>query len=230
MNEPTPEPGPLLGPHEQAAFAQSVENVRRAGAMYLAGHRAEDAVIAFVANVQHGVDGLVAKARADGKRIDCEAGCSHCCKARVETSAPEVFAIVTEIDGRPTAERTELIAALERRVALPSQADATWATRSACPFLIDHLCSIYAVRPTACRKAHSTDVTRCASYAPFIPQDLALALGAQALIRGTTMAYADFGVDATGVELVGAVVAALHDPSMRRRWVEGESVFATGSI
>jgi hypothetical protein len=87
------------------------------------------------------------------------------------------------------------------------------------------LCSIYQVRPAACRKAHSSDVTECEAHAPVIPQDREIALRAEALIIGTSGAYRQRGFDASSYELVRAVLIALRDPSAQARWYRGEPVF-----
>jgi hypothetical protein len=100
-----------------------------------------------------------------------------------------------------------------------------WNTRKACPFLIDGLCSIYEVRPTACRKAHSLDVTSCATASPTIPQNLRMALHAEALALGTANAYGDRRLDAAKHEFIAAVIVALKDPSTETRWFAGEHVF-----
>ena len=204
-----------MNEQEQAAFLRSVDRVRTTAVRALRAHPGEVATIAFVRNLQRGVDRLLDDAQHAGRRIDCAAGCSHCCHARVEATAPEIFAIVDEIARRGEDERDAIAA---RLAAVGPQRAASWQSRAACPFLIDRLCSIYAVRPTACRKAHSIDVAACEAYAPTIPQDLQVALGAEALMHGTAQAYGELGFDATPRELVGAVLAALDDPSLRARW------------
>jgi hypothetical protein len=87
------------------------------------------------------------------------------------------------------------------------------------------LCSIYQVRPAACRKAHSSDVAECEAHAPVIPQDREVALHAEALLIGTSDAYRQRGFDASSYELVRAVLIALSDPSVQARWYGGEQVF-----
>ena len=104
-----------------------------------------------------------------------------------------------------------------------------WNHRKSCPFLKDRLCSIYQVRPAACRKAHSADVSQCEAHAPVIPQNLEIALNAEALLRGTSGAYRQRGFDASAHELVRAVLLALLDPSAQARWYNGEQVFESAA-
>ncbi|SDO73411.1 Putative zinc-or iron-chelating domain-containing protein [Rhodoferax sp. OV413] len=223
-------PPPLaLTPEEQAAFLQSVDQVQQAALRGLEAQPGGWAVVAFVRHLQRGVDSVVATVRDQGVRLDCAAGCSHCCHARVEAMAPEIFQIAGELAARPPLEQAETVARLEAYLAVQTQdaspQDAPWSCRPACPFLIDQLCSIYAVRPAACRKAHSRDVAACASDAALIPQSLELAVHAEALQLGTAAAYRQRGLDAQPHELVQAVLLALRDPSALSRWQDGEPVF-----
>jgi hypothetical protein len=94
----------------------------------------------------------------------CQAGCAHCCHQAVGVSAPELFAIhahlratrtPAELDGtarriRDADDKTRGMTAAERlSPALP------------CPFLVEERCSIYEVRPLACRGTNSLDATAC---------------------------------------------------------------------
>lgn len=223
-------PPPALTPEEQTAFLQSVDQVQQAALRGLEVQSDGWALVAFVRHLQRGVDSVVAAVRDQGVQLDCAAGCSHCCHARVEAMAPEIFQIASALAARPPLEQAETVARLEAYLAVQTQdaspQDAPWSHRPACPFLIDQLCSIYAVRPAACRKAHSRDVAACASDAALIPQSLELAMHAEALQLGTAAAYRQRGLDAQPHELVQAVLLALRDPTALGRWQAGEPVFA----
>jgi Fe-S-cluster containining protein len=217
----------MLEPDEQAAFLQSVAKVQEAATKHLAANRHEAAVIVFVRNLQRGVQKVVDDAVRQQVHIDCKAGCSYCCSARVEAIAPEIFLIAAELEKRSAEEREAIIARLEAHTVAATSHDASWRTRPSCPFLVDHLCSIYELRPTACRKAHSLDVRSCEASAPTIPQDLDVALKAEALIQGTAGAYREGGFDAARQELVRSVLLCLREPSTLARWFNGEKVFDT---
>ena len=77
---------------------------------------------------------------------------------------------------------------------------------------MDERCSIYPVRPAACRKAHSLSAPHCAEQSPTIPQNLRLLVDAEALMAGTALAYRDQPLPASAHELNAAVLAALNDP------------------
>lgn len=108
----------------------------------------------------------------------CQKGCSHCCSLPVVTSLPEVLLTKryaeTYFDER---ERRALeikmaAASAEYSAAKPAQARQL---RVTCPFLVKGACSVYDVRPLACRGWHSFDVSACIAVAngdhdPMIPQ------------------------------------------------------------
>lgn len=95
-------PTPMaLEPPEQVAFLQSVANVQQAELRQLQAQPGATAVVAFVRFMQHGVDQVVATAQQQGMPLDCAAGCSHCCHAKVEAMAPEVLRIADAISAGP---------------------------------------------------------------------------------------------------------------------------------
>ncbi|MEO6853315.1 MAG: YkgJ family cysteine cluster protein [Rhodoferax sp.] len=219
-------PTPMaLEPVEQAAFLQSVANVQQAALRQLQAQPGATAVVAFVRFMQQGVDQVVAAAQQQGVQLDCAAGCSHCCQAKVEAMAPEILLIAGAIAAGSAQQQAQTIARLQAHQAVQAEGAAPWSRQPACPFLVDQLCSIYALRPASCRKAHSQDVRACRSDAAQIPQSLQLVLQAEALQLGTAAAYRQHGLDAEPQELVQAVLQALHDPSAASRWLGGDPVF-----
>jgi hypothetical protein len=214
----------MLTREEQEAFLISIENVQQAAERHLSTHRSQQFAIEFVSNLQRGVSRAIQMAIEQGVKVACKAGCSHCCYARVEAMAPEIFRIARELEGRSAEERNHLVHRVTTHVLAQSETIA-WDQRTACPFLISDLCSIYDVRPSRCRKAHSLDVNQCRANAPAIPQDLGTVLGAEAMIKGTSDAYRRLGFNESGHELGGAVLLALSDPSSESRWYSGEAVF-----
>ncbi len=217
-------PNDALSPAETAAFLQSADQVRAAAVRYLSDKRGSPLAITFVRNLQNGIDQVVSAAINQGVELACKVGCNHCCSARVEAIAPEVFRIARDIASRPAEEINAHIERLRVYDAMPS-AVAPWQRRTPCPFLIDDLCSIYAVRPGVCRKAHSLDVAKCVENAPEIPQSLNIVLGAEALLKGTADAYREIGLQAAAHALGPAVLIALSDPAAESRWLSGEAVF-----
>ncbi len=179
--------------------------------------------VAFIANLHRGVDDVAARAAAGGLVPDCHAGCAHCCRVRVEATDPEVLHIARGLRQWPAPRKAAQVAALRAHVA--AQAAAVPGASLYCSFLVDRQCSIYALRPAACRKAHSLAVEQCAAHAPQIPQNLKLLTEAEALMAGTAAAYEQARLPATAHELNAAVLAALTDDTAEARWYGGERVF-----
>jgi Fe-S-cluster containining protein len=170
-----------------------------------------DAALDVVALLHTGLDTVAARAAADGPAPDCRPGCAHCCRRPVEATDPEVLRLARAVRGWPAPERAALHARL--RAHRPGQA---------CAFLRDERCSVYALRPGVCRKAHSLSVQACAAGAAEIPQRLDWIVDAEALMAGTALAYRDAGLPAAARELNAAVARALDDATCEARWQRGE--------
>lgn len=214
----------MLTPEEQTAFLRSADNVRQAAERHLATHRSQQSAVTFVSNLQRDVSRLIHVAVERGVKIACRAGCSHCCSVRVEAMAPEIFLIARELASRPPDELKHLVERLNAHAALTGETLSS-DRPTECPFLTNGLCSIYDVRPSVCRKAHSLDLTKCRTHAFEIPQDLATVVGVEALAKGTSDAYRGLGLDASGHELGRAVLLVLSDPSAETRWYSGKAAF-----
>ena len=207
----------MLSPDEQAAYLRAVANVRQAAADHLAADRSRPAVVQFVAHLHEGVDQVMEKSAATGTRLACKSGCSHCCHARVHALEPEVFRIAAAMRERGPVVLDGLMAKLRRHAAI-AQGLTAQQHRMPCPFLVDHHCSIYTIRPAVCRKAHSLDAEPCRTGSSTIPQDLATLMKAEAMIQGTAEAYEAHGFSAAGQELGQALLLALSDPDAEARW------------
>ena len=218
----------MLSPDEQVAVTDAIARVQQRAADHLASHRQADSVIQFVAQLHQAVDTLTQQALEAGRPIDCKAGCTYCCRARVEATEPEIFTIARSLKAGSAEALAARITRLQHHQALTAiDADAT--ARPDCAFLDNQLCAIYEVRPAACRKAHSLSVADCQRGAAEIPQHLDLTLGAEVLMRGTANAYRQVGLVTTAQELCAAVLRVLADDTAEMRWLKGEPVFERGS-
>ncbi len=99
--------------------------------------------------------------------LACHKGCATCCTLRVLATAPEIFLIAQTIKADP-----ELSQILPMRIAEAHQATRGMnepqrvALRRQCPFILSAgACSIYAVRPLACRGHASFSVKDCVDAA-----------------------------------------------------------------
>jgi Fe-S-cluster containining protein len=102
--------------------------------------------------------------RAPAGAVACQAGCDHCCHQPVGLTPPEALAIAAHL--RQTLGKGELAAVAAR---LAQRQRETRGLSSAqrfspdqpCPFLDQGRCSIYEVRPLACRGMNSLDAEEC---------------------------------------------------------------------
>jgi Fe-S-cluster containining protein len=161
-----------------------------------------------------------------GAELACKAGCTYCCHNVVMATAPEVFLAAGELRAHHDA---QFIAGVAGRC------DAVAATagvrRNPCPLLHHNLCSVYAARPSVCRKHTSFAVDACiADYEgrggniPIRRFDQEIfECCAVALLMG--MRLWD-GRPGTVLELASALRVVLADPQAEQKWLAGEAVFA----
>lgn len=102
--------------------------------------------------------------------IACRKGCSHCCNIWVSATGPEVLFIAKRIRDRPG------VAEVVRSAHMQTK-DFSFDVRDQhphpCPLLSDDLCSIYDIRPVACRLAASANAEICArSYLNITNEDI----------------------------------------------------------
>ena len=212
----------MLTDDERSAFLQSIARVRQRAAQVLRQSQGADDTVAFIAQLHRGLDTVAEQARTTGPQPACQAGCAHCCHLRVEATEPEVFHIAKHLRAQPAEALADALSALHRHVTTAAL-NPTNPARQACSFLVDERCSIYPVRPAACRKAHSLSAPHCAEQSATIPQNLRLLVDAEALMAGTALAYRDQPLPASAHELNAAVLAALKDPTAQARWYQGDA-------
>ena len=189
----------------------------------------EAAVLAAATAIQSFTQATIAPFSALGD-VACDKGCTYCCHISVASSLPEVFLVADRL-------RDELdpLARFGARAALAVDEQFSSKDRfehgKACAFLGDDaLCTIYPVRPLACRGWHSLDVAACekgfaqgdpTSRIPAIPGRMT---AAAAITFALCTAAMDAGLDGRPVRFVAAVRAALDDATWMARWLEGEPI------
>lgn len=184
-----------------------------------------------------------AVALSPSRGLACGEGCSHCCFQAVGVSPPEVFAIHEHLHATRTPEELDGVA---RRI---READGRTRGLSGaerfspdlpCPFLEDQRCTIYAVRPLACRGANSLDADACERtlrdpeartellagrvsvprYVEPIRAFHAVAAGLQLSLREL------YGLSMAPLELIAALRILFDDPEATiRRWLAGDDPF-----
>jgi hypothetical protein len=168
-----------------------------------------------------------------GRRPACKEGCAFCCYGtRVELMAPEALVIAGLLTD-PAKEKTRSkIRETARRAQSMSAAD-RHRERIACPFLDEERgsCSVYAVRPLACRGLGSMNDAACADALAHsdedrpIPKHLPLLVSQSALATGLRLALAHARLDERLLEAAMAIDIALSHRHAARRWADGEKLF-----
>ena len=104
-------------------------------------------------------DRLIQQELATGEyeKPECRSGCSHCCRQMlIVLGEDEVSLIAARLASMPENTRVGLLTNLEH-------GRKTGEEDTPCVFLLDNKCSIYDIRPIACRTYHSTSVDACQS-------------------------------------------------------------------
>lgn len=163
--------------------------------------------------------------------------CSFCCRQWVRVLAHEVFAVVDHLMTLPESERRDAIQRLEHYHENTKNLDENKKDRQnmplPCPFLVDGRCSVYSVRPSNCRAFHSLDRNHCEGCLtnpegwPKTPMDGILKQAWESMIKACDYAYFLNRFDQTTYDLVPACLAALSNPSLRRRWVSKKKALLT---
>jgi Fe-S-cluster containining protein len=167
-------------------------------------------------------------------QVVCRKGCNFCCHLLVEVSAPEALTIAEYVRDQFTeAEQADLMKAIDAHIEATGSMDhkKRFNSRVQCPLLRDGLCSVYTVRPLACRTWHSFSVEKCQEDFEH-PTDhttapvnvLALALSGN-IRNGLAIALRAARLEYRSLELVRALKIALENPSLMTEWRENPKAF-----
>jgi len=174
---------------------------------------------------RQGIEQVLARTPSES-RPACGAGCAFCCAIPVAVSAPEALYIAAYLQETLSAE-----AQVELRTHLSTRAEERQDHQRFCFFLReDRRCSIYAIRPLACRGYNS--MSRLVCETAFTGQDEPVHMHesirevAAGVIFGLILASKKLGLEWGRYELETAVLRALDTPDAAQRWARGERVFA----
>lgn len=158
--------------------------------------------------------------------IACAKGCSHCCHQYVSINAVETFQIARQIRSLP--DPRSIIAKLEAKLANTSwDPSRDYDVRNPCAFLGPHgACGIHAFRPMICRIIVSMNVSDCIRNLAVGSGDIVLPRAAVSM-RGWLRPLLSAAMQAANYptrdyELCGAIHAVLLDPTIEKRWYNGE--------
>lgn len=172
-----------------------------------------------------------------GRRLPlaCAEGCSYCCRtSTVHASTPEILRIAAWLKEHRSPEQ---VAELQARAKVaaerigPLDLGGRAREKVPCPLLepSSGRCTVYDVRPIACRAYHSGSVEACkrahdeSEANPVLPIDPPLFRVAHAHGFGMMTALVSEGLDAGPYDLTAALPVALES-DLDDRWLAGEKV------
>lgn len=166
-------------------------------------------------------------------KFACRSGCSFCCYAKVTVTPVEVLRIASYL--KETLSVDEYKAVYARLVELDNVSrgldiDARWKLRRPCALLTeDGTCSVYAVRPLACRSMHSFDASKCeADLYGEKPVSIERHIGYAFAYDCFDFALAE-ALDARDIpsrlELTAALRMAMESANAEQRWTSGKLTF-----
>jgi Fe-S-cluster containining protein len=209
------------------------ETGRKTTRAILESHRSVEAVHQVVESAAALGDAYMARNPTDPSLLACKKGCSTCCSRPVGTTAPSVLRLAAWLRAHRTPEE---LAEVRRRVAALDDVThgKTWTPRerppNPCALLVDGACSVYEVRPFACRAWNAVDVEECKRAMgqdwTALRFDLFQRTTFAAVEDGIRLALGDAGLDGGDLELTAALRVALDRPDAAEAWLAGAPVFA----
>ena len=162
----------------------------------------------------------------DFEDIACKKGCSWCCYKQVGVSPLEVFLIAEHLKNKRMKISLEDIKS--RLTALDQitnglTSEARLSSQLPCAFLVEDSCSIYEVRPLACRGGNSIDADLCRRHA--VPFNVM-----RTLREGLTTGMKKWDLGQEKLELTAATRIALQEKDALKNWIAGKDIFANGRI
>jgi Fe-S-cluster containining protein len=172
--------------------------------------------------------------------IACAPGCASCCYTNVHASTAEVLRIASFVKEKLGSEELATLRARAERTAKviePLDIVDRAKAKVACPLLDEAsgACTVYEVRPIACRAYHSGDAALCkraldeADPNPVLPINPVLFHVPHAHGFGMLTGCVDAGLDVGPYDLAAALPIALAE-ELDARWLAGEKVFEHTSL
>ena len=163
-----------------------------------------------------------------GVPLACKKGCSHCCRAWVSATAPEVLFIAKIVRSRGSAVIDRLAAAHAHTKGYDFIARAR--RPYPCPMLEQEICSIYKSRPQVCRLATSGDAQICERVfrnrsSEAIPSPHVYLMSKSAYSIAMAIALKRSQLPHEGYELNAALVRALDTENAEQAWLGGRDIF-----
>jgi Fe-S-cluster containining protein len=170
-----------------------------------------------------------------GMTIACCAGCYYCCYLKVDVQPGEIFLIADFVRNRfPEVRRIKILNKAKEnwKKIEPLTSEQHLNAALPCPLLEEGKCSVYSVRPNACRQAHSMRAEPCKKFVenPETSEEFAELItnvkAATSIISlGTSIAFEKAGYDSQPYDLNAALIQALENPRAEKRWWDKKQAF-----
>jgi Fe-S-cluster containining protein len=172
--------------------------------------------------------------------IACCAGCHYCCHVKVDIQPREIFLIADFIRSRfSIAKQADVLNKAQEnwKKIEPMTSEQHFNAGLPCPLLDEGKCSVYPVRPSSCRKAHSLRAEPCKKFLEnpesnenFAETVSSVKIATSCTYVGTSTAFEPAGYDSQPYDLNAALTQALQNPSSERRWRDGKLAFPSNML
>jgi hypothetical protein len=186
-------------------------------------------------NIDPAVRFLHAKAEATidstkGITLACKKGCAHCCHTWVSVPAPEILFLAKRLKQRQDGAAAERIQQADGRTKGLDPA-ARKKHPNPCPMLDRDICSVYELRPIACRFASSANAAICARTlieggSEPIPSPVVHIRGRSGYQIAMAIALKYAGLPHHFYEFNAAMARAIEVKDADRSWLKGNDIFS----
>jgi len=172
-------------------------------------------------------------------QVACKAGCNFCCFIRVSALAPEALRIADHIEKHFTKEvRDETLISIDRFLAIATTMTPRerFLKPTLCPLNKNGLCTVYDVRPAACRSHHSYSVEQCQIAFDDWEKEHPIIRSAmrkycsEAIVLALSDVLDFLEIDPRSLELPEALKIALETPGAEPQCRSGEDVFGAAYL
>ena len=159
----------------------------------------------------------------------CKKGCAHCCHTWVSAPAPEILFLAKRMLEQQKREAAEKIRQAHLRT---QELDPTSRKQHPvpCPFLDHDICSVYELRPIACRFASSASAAICARTliaggSEPIPTPVVHLRGRSGYQIALAIALKSAGLPHHFYEFNAAMTRAIETGNAEKSWLAGDDIF-----
>lgn len=233
----TPIEGLRLTAEQWKAVGFLAEFTKRLVSFAFPGQKTPAAALTLVKEAYRVTDNMLTGCLKNGTQPACRIGCFWCCYMRVRVTPLEVLCISDYLRSRlrpgELAQSRQRLAATDETTRGMNGFQRVCAAIT-CPLLVNRKCSVYPVRPIACRVYHSLNLSECEvalddeDRSVTIRSDIAgLSRG---IFAGLTEGLRTVGLQTRLLELIAGLRIAMDEPGLAERWLVGEPAFVEAEI